>query len=231
MLGLIGWGESTSDTFTLIEFVTVNAGGGYDIAINGPWIPEPGDTFTDPSGQVDTVVRVEDPGASLQTFHGVINFGVGTWVTGQTTIVRKRSAVPPATANFRGVASAIDNPSAGRTDLTLGTGNVIRHTLASNTQAYSPPGWAYASTVVVLPSGNPTEIRSAHWWAPQGVKLIINRHATFSLVIKHSDEAVSRNEIFMADAADITLTQFQSAALIRDTQGSNFRWRATRAHS
>ncbi len=229
MLGLIGWSRCTSDTWTLREFVTfVSAASGYSIELGGPWVPAPGDIITDANGVADTVTSV--PAATtVQPFHTVNSPSGPTWADGLTTVTRARDIVPPAVVNFQGTATAVDDPSGQRTNVTLSGGNtIVDSAFPSNQQPYVPTGWAHASTVIVNADSDLLEIRSAHWHSPQGIKLLINGHATNRFVVKHNDASLAQNTIITMDGSDIVVDPGDSVAFIRDTQGSNDRWRAGR---
>lgn len=222
MLDLIGWARTTSGDFTLTAVVS-RFGGQYTVLAGDAWLPAPGDVFEDPNGLVDTVVGV-NPLDPLEFFG--VNEHV-SWSTDFAIITRKASALP-SSVNLLGPVTAFDDPTAGVTVLGLNAEYAIAAPFSA-TGRLSPTGWAYASIVEVSPATDLLEIASAMWFSPQGTKLVINVHADNRVVIKHNSGAdIPQGLIFTLDGADITLGPGESAAFIRDTLGSNDRWRAER---
>ncbi len=228
MLNLIGWGRTTSDAFTLSAYVVFDTDDmQYSVlSTESPWLPQPGDVFTDPVGLTDTVVSVET--ADPTTFKGINNFF--GWTDGFATIVRKTSSVPGNRANFRGIARAFDNPATKSTDLILNSGNIIEDLYNVVGDFYAPPGFPYASTIEVVPQTDLILIRNAWYFAPQGLKVLINTAPSNRFVIEDDGPSdIDENKIFTNSGADITVAPGESVALIRDTQDANNTfWRAGR---
>lgn len=222
MLDLIGWARTTSDDFVISAVVTRIASQ-YAVVAGDAWQPTVGDVFTDVNGLIDTVVSV-DP--VTPTEFTAVNEHAG-WADGFAIITRKAAAIP-SVVNFNGPVVAFDDPLTQTTVLGLTAEYAIAETFAANGRL-NPTGWAYASIVEVTPSTNLLEVQSAMWFSPQGTKIVTNVHASNSLVIKHDDAFdIAQGKIFMVDEDDITMGPGDSVAFIRDTLGSNDRWRAER---
>ena len=227
VLGLIGWYKSRGETWTLEDHVTQDGADLTKYTLRnafGPWTPQAGDVFTDGSLS-DTVVSVE----SSTVFYGVT--GPSGWLDGFATVTRKTQSATPHVVNFRGKAKAIDDASARSTALALNSGNTIAAALSANSDPFVVAGLDYASVVEVSPASNLLEIQTVHWYAPQEVKVLVNVHASNSFVVSHDHSGVgtlAREKIITNTSADITIAPGASIALVRDTQGSNDRWRAAR---
>lgn len=220
---LIGWARTTSGDFTLTTVVG-RTFGQYAVIAGDAWQPVAGDVFVDPNGLSDTVVSV-DPGTPTE--FTAVNEHAG-WTDGFATITRKASAIP-SVANFNGPAVAFDDPARQVTVLGLSAEYTIAHTFSTSGRL-NPTGWAYASIIELTPGFDEVEIRSAMWFAPQGVKLLVNVHASQDIVIKHDNGTdIPEGLIFTLDGADLAFGPGETVALIRDTLGSNDRWRAVRS--
>lgn len=224
MFDLIGWGRATSTATSLSAFVSFDAGEYSIHSQESPWLPQPGDVFTDSAGLVDTVVSVDSGDPNL--FNGINNFA--GWADGFATIVRKTSSVPASVANFRGIARAFDNPVTKSTDLVLNSGNSIADDYSSAGDFYAPEGFGHASIIEVNPTLSSVAMRAIFYHAPQGVKILWNVNAsTNDFEVFHNQSVlIPETAILTTTGQGIIVRPGESVAIIRDNVIN--RWRCGR---
>ncbi len=223
-LDILGWYKTTGDDFILRAYITFNAGDGgkYDLQPNGPWDPRGGDVITDVNGLTDTVAS----GLVSDSFKGLTNHA--TWSTGLATVTRRISNIPSQIAHFSGMVGATDDPLKQETVLTVDSDFIIAHTLSADVSSFFPTGWPYASVIEITPSSSGFEIRSAHWNSPQQVKELFNAGSESYIIKNLLAGEIEEEKIRCAGGADLTVLPGETIMVVRDTQGSNDRWRAAR---
>lgn len=223
---ILGWYRTASAAWVLEDIVTQGVTNLREYTLrdsNGPWSPQAGDVFTDANGLSDTVMAVQ----SATVFFGIV--GPVGWADGFVTIVRRAPTERAHSVNFRGTVKALDNALLRTTDVALRGGNVIAASIGANVTSFAPPGFDYASVIEVTPATYLLEIQSAHWYAPQEIKILINVDADNDFAVVHNHGGVEPREAIITNTgANIQVRPGESVALIRDTQGVNNRWRAAR---